>query len=226
MRCWIRGVAVVAVLGLAGVALAEQVDNPEYKDWSKYKAGTFVAMQQSTELPGMADMPGMPPGMNMAAMMPSTKTTTKLTEVKPESLTLEVTTETTQMGQTNSSKTTRVVAAKIDKAPATATATAPGEVELKDLKEGKETVEINGKKVNTVTREFRTTVSGSGMGMARGRGRGRAGADNEPPTPARMKTWTSSEVPLGLVKSETTTTTDEMGDVKMTMKVVDFDVAK
>jgi hypothetical protein len=226
MRCWIRGVAVAAVLGLAGVALAEQIDNPEYKDWSKYKAGTYVTMQQSTELPGMADMPGMPPGMNMAAMMPSTKTTTKLTEVKAESLTLEVTTETTQMGQSNSSKATRVVSAKIDKAPATATATAPAEVELKDLKEGKETLEINGKKVNTVTREFTTTTTGAGLGMGMARGRGRAGAGSETPTAARVKTWTSADVPLGLVKSETTTTADEMGDVKLTMKLVDFDVAK
>jgi hypothetical protein len=219
MRYGLRFVAVLAVLGLASAAFAEQIDNPEYAQWSKYKAGTFVSLKQASEMSGMADMPGMPAGMNMAAMMPQITITTKLTEVKPEVLTLEVTTSSSQMGQTRDNKATRTIPAKIEK-PTTNPATTQGSsAELKNMKEGKDTVEVKGKKIDTITREYDTVITNSPV--TGGRGRGGATTTN-----AHIKVWSAEEVPGGMVKNETTTKMEGMGDMKQTMTVVDFDVVK
>jgi hypothetical protein len=225
-------VSVCAIFGLCAAVFAEQVDNPEYAAWVKYKAGTFVTIQQSTEMPGMANMPGMEGMGNMAAMMPQTTVTTKLTEVKPEALTLELTTTTTMMGQPRENKTTRTVPAKMDVATTQPTATATAatrSAEIKDMKTGKDTVEIKGKKLETTTQEFTTTTTTGmpGMGAGRGAGRGpaRGGADEAPMT-AHMKVWSSPEVPNGMVKTETTTTMDPVGEVKMIQTVVDYNVVR
>jgi hypothetical protein len=221
MRYSLRLVAVLAVLGLTSAAFAEQIDNPEYAQWSKYKAGTFVSLRQSTEMPGMADMPGMPPGMDMAAMMPQITITTKLTEVKPDALTLEVTTATSQMGQTRETKTTRSVPAKIDKPTTTPAATQGATAEMKNLKEGKDTVEVKSKKLETVTREYDTTVTQSSASGAPTAGRG-----GDAPMAAHMKVWTSADVPGGMVKSETTAKVQDAGYVKSTLTLVDYAVVK
>jgi hypothetical protein len=41
-----------------------------------------------------------------------------------------------------------------------------------------------------------------------------------------MKVWIAEEVPGNLVKSETSTKMEEMGDLKQTMTVVDYNVVK
>jgi hypothetical protein len=221
MRLSLRSLAVCAVLALSSAAFAEQIDNPEYTQWSKYKAGTFVSLKQATEMPGMASMPGMPAGMDMSAMMPQITITTKLTEVKPDALTLEVTTSTTQMGQTRDNKVTRTVPVKIDKPATNPAATQGASAELKNMKEGKDTVEVKGKKIDTITREYDTITTASPTAGGRG-----ALAGTSTPTTAHMKVWTSQEVPGGMVKSETTTKMEEMGDMKMTMTLVDYTVNK
>ena len=220
----LRTLAVLAVMGFASAAFAtDQIDNPEYARWSQYKPGTFVTTQQTMDMPGMAAAnPNMPAGMNMASMMPQTKTTTKLTEVKPDALTLEVSIDTTQAGRTTSNKTTRTVTAKIDKPATTAPAVEGVQGEVKDLKEGKETVDLKGAKVDTVTKEFTTVLTGSPMAG----GRAARGGGPTTPTTAHMKIWTSTTIPGGMVKTETTTTVEQMGDMKITQTVVDYDIAK
>jgi hypothetical protein len=215
----LRFLSVCAVLGLASAAFAEQVDNPEYAHWAKYKAGTFVSYKQTSEMPGMANMPGMPAGMNMAAMMPQITVTTKLTEVKPDSLTLEVNMSMTQMGQTRDNKTTRTVPAKIEKSEIKPTVADGVTAEMKNVKECKDSVEVKGKKIDTVTREFDTVVTSAELSNGRGRG----GSNS---MTAHMKVWTADEIPGNLVKSETNTKMEEMGDIKQTMTVVDYNVVK
>jgi len=212
----------VAVLGVSTVALAEQIDNPEYAQWSKYKAGTYVTTQQAMTMSG--DMPaGMPAGMDMSAMMPKVTTTTKLTEVKPDSLTLEVSSDTTQMGRTTNSKNTRTIPAKIDKPTATGTAPATSAAQLKDLKEGKDTFQINGKTLDTTTREYTATNSADVPGMNRG---GRGGANGEAmPGESHVKIWSSPDVPGGMVKMEMTAKQQQM-EIKTTNTVTDYKVEK
>lgn len=207
----IRCLAAVAIVALSSAAFAEQIDNPEYAQWSKYKAGTFITMQQTTEMPSMPQM---------AAMMPQTKVTTKLTEVKPESLTLEVTSTTTSGGQSRDTKVVRTIPAKIEKPAATNISSLPDgtTVEMKDLKEGKETIEVKGKKLETMTREF-TSVATVGRGGAG------AGAPAGMGVNSKMKTWSSAEIPGGMVKTETTSTM-EMGEIKMNMLLLDYTVVK
>jgi hypothetical protein len=221
MRYSLRYLAVCAMLGVASGAFAEQIDNPEYAQWSKYKAGTFAAIKTATEMPGLANMEGVPPGMNMAAMMPQITITTKLTEVKPEALTLEVTTSTAQMGQARDNKATRIVPAKIDKPATNPAATQGASAELKNLKEGTETVEVKDKKLECATRDYDTVGTNSGMAGGPGTGRGAATS-----TAAHMKVWTSVEVPGGMVKTEITTKMEGMGDIKQTMTLVDFAIVK
>jgi hypothetical protein len=222
----LRLLATLAIFGISSVAMAEQIDNPEYAQWSKYKAGTFITMQQSSEMLGMAAMPGMPAGMNMADMMAKISMTTKLTEVKPDAVTLEVTTTTTQMGRTSDNKTSRVVPAKIEKPVATAPATGPSvQAEVKDLKEGTETLEIKGNKIATITREYSTSIAAPAGGTGRTT-RGGIPATAPAQINAHVKVWSSSEIPGGTVKTETTTTMDQMGDIKVTMSVVDYSVTK
>ncbi|HVT83350.1 MAG TPA: hypothetical protein VHM90_22105, partial [Phycisphaerae bacterium] len=125
-----------------------------------------------------------------------------------DSLTLEITTTQTANGQSHDSKMTRTVAAKIDKPATSMPAGVTGEV--KDMKEGKDTLEVKGAKLETTTKEFTTTAT-TGPGAA--------------PTESHMKIWSSTEVPGGMVKTETASKT-EMGDMKMTMTVVDYAVVK
>jgi hypothetical protein len=225
MRKIHRYLPLLPILLLAAAAHAEQIDNPEYTQWARYKPGTYVTMQQTTDMGAMAMPTGMPPGMNMADMMPKISITTKLTEVKPDALTLEVTTTTTQMGQSQDRKTTRSVPAKIEK-PVAPTTAATQSIELSDLKEGQETLEIKGRKIETSWREY-TSNAAAPDDTGRGRGRGRGTTATAPASgKTHTKIWSSPDVPGTTVKTETTTTMDQMGDVKSSMTVVDFDIIK
>ena len=42
----------------------------------------------------------------------------------------------------------------------------------------------------------------------------------------KVKTWTSSEVPGGMVKSEQNGTMGQMGDMKTTITLVDYTIVK
>lgn len=75
------GMAAVAVC--TSVFAAELVDNPRYQAWAKYKAGTNVKMDMSTNAGGQ----------NMKSAM-----TTTLKEVTPEKVVLEMKTSMTMPG--------------------------------------------------------------------------------------------------------------------------------
>jgi len=77
--------------------------------------------------------------------------------------------------------------------------------EVKDMKIGKETVEVNGKSVEATTREF-TMVSQGAQAMT-----------------AHMKMWYADEVPGRMVKNETQT--EEPVKSTSTMTLLDFNVA-
>jgi hypothetical protein len=192
----------LTLLLLTSTAFAQQIENAEYKDWARFKVGTAVTMKQTTAMPASALPPGMPAGFDMAAMMPQISITTKLIDLKPDSLTLEISNTSTQMGRSNTTKTTRVVAAKIEK-PTTVPATQ--DASIKNLKEGKDTIDINGKKYEATTREYDGTATVAGVTAT-----------------SHVKIWTVPAIPGGMVKTETTTKTAELGDMTSTMTVVDF----
>ena len=219
-KTWRFVFAMLAVSCLGMTALAEQVDNPSYTTWAKCKPGTTVTMKQDMDIPGMGDMPTMPNMPNMSGMKIETTRTLKLLEVKPDSLTVEVTTKTQMMGRGREDKTKETILAKIEKGQENVPQGVPTDAksEVKDMKEGKETLEIKGKKIETVTHEF--TVNVAADPTARG-GRG------APPSgPAHFKTWNSAEIPGGLVKLEQTSNAEGMEGVKVKMEVTDYNFVK
>src|ERR1700744_383103 len=106
MRLPVRCMSIVACMaGLSGVVRAEQVDNPAYTSWAKFKPGTTVTYSQSSDMAMPAGVAG--PQMTIPG---------KLVEVKPEGVTLEVSSEMTMMGQTHTTPARQQdVPAKIDK---------------------------------------------------------------------------------------------------------------
>jgi hypothetical protein len=220
MRYSLRFMAAWAVVGLASAAFAEQIDNPEYVQWSKYKAGTYASLRQTTEMPSLGKFEGAPPGLNAAAMTPQITVTTKLTEVRPEALTFEVTTLTIQGGDESETTTTRTVPAKIESATTQPAATEGMSGEMKNIKEGKDSIEVKNKFLKTVTKEYDTTVTE--VLKVGGASPGRGGM-----TVARhIKVWSSEAVPGGLVQRETTTKVSGLGDTIVTITLVDYTIAK
>ncbi|MFH0962389.1 MAG: hypothetical protein V2A58_00085 [Planctomycetota bacterium] len=76
-RRLIGHVAALAVLGLlcAGAWSAEQIDNPMYQNWARFKPGTFIIQQTTTKT---------------EEMNPETRMTYTLKEVTPERVVLEM----------------------------------------------------------------------------------------------------------------------------------------
>jgi hypothetical protein len=214
MAMRLRILAAAVVVSCFGMgAFGEEVDNPAYVSWAKYKVGTTVTMKQSM------DMPSMPQMKNESTM------TEKLLEVKPEAVVVETTSKTTMMGQTHESTTKMTIKAKVEKGSENVPPQmADQKVEMKDVKEGKETVEVKGQKMEATTREYTMTIPASAMGgMGRGRGAGAAGGGD---TTAHVKVWSSPEVPGGMVKTEQSTEMAQMGTMKITMEVTDYTVVK
>ena len=206
----LRVLAAFAVLGFASAAFAQQVDNPAYQNWAKYKPGTSITLQQSAT---MAMMPN---------MVTQTTITQKLLEVKPESVSVEVTTKTTMMGQASENKATNVIPAKVDKGQEYAPQSANMKVEVKDLKEGTDTVDVKGTKVDTVTHEFTATMTSTATAPATNP----AAAMMAGGMTSKVKIWSTPTVPGGMVKSEQTTTMGTMGEMKSSITLVDYTIVK
>jgi hypothetical protein len=197
MRLPVRCLSIAAcIAGFSGAVKAEQIDNPAYQSWAKYKPGTTVTYKQTTEMNNPA----------MAAMgKPETVMTEKLIEVKPDVAIIEITMETTMMGQTHTMPARQSeVPAKVEKDQQGVPQNVKGEV--KDMKEGTDKVDVNGKSVDATTREF-TVV-----------------ATEPQPMTAHIKVWTTPDVPGSMVK----TVNDVQEPMKMTstMTLVDFQPAK
>src|SRR5262249_50821789 len=133
--------------------------------------------------------------------------TTVLKEVKQESVTVEVTTVYNRNGvdQPAGPARTQIIMAKVEKGQEDVQVL-PGskKAETKDMKNGQESVEVKGKKYDAVTREFTMVVT------------------MPSPTTSQVKTWTSTDVPGGLVKMEQKSKMPPDADVSQTMTLVSF----
>ena len=129
--------AAVLALAAAGIALdkkpddkkAEKVDNPEFKSWSKYKAGTSKVEKQSIESNGMKV---------------AVTSTTKLVEVSDDKCVIETESVSTLDGkEIKSPPMKRDVPKQVDKAQVGAEYLKTGKPEG-TTEEGKEKVKVGG----------------------------------------------------------------------------------
>jgi hypothetical protein len=132
----------VACVGmLASAAFAEQVDNPQYQSWSKFKPGTTVTMKSDSVMKVQGN-----------EMKNASTITTKLLDISPT----EATVETTMLANGQESKLPpQKIPAKTEKAAV------PADAPKADMKEGTDKVEIAGKTYNAKTVE--TTSDANGM---------------------------------------------------------------
>ena len=207
MRKSIALLAFLTLGALSSAAFAEQVDNPVYVSWAKYKPGTTVTYKQTAEM------------SMMQGMKTETTITTKLVEVKPEAVTLESTTKMSIGGQEFAAPGTgtpikQTIPAKVEKGQENIP---PGvnanNAQVKDMKDGKDNVEVSGKKYDTATHEFTmiaempANAGGGTMNM-------------------QVKTWNTTDVPGGFVKSESNGTVGVAGTVKNSLILADYTIAK
>jgi hypothetical protein len=175
-----RIASAVAVLALATTTLAQEtIENPEFKNWSKFKKGTSVTLKNTT---------------TSGEIKSESTITTTLVEVGADKLVVEM-----------------AITAKVNdmefkqppmKRDVTKTITLPAGVPKPDpakkpegtVEEGTETVKIGGAEYKTKWYKTKTKAAG---------------------VEAESKTWTSDDVPGGLVKSETTTTGAAPATVKL-----------
>jgi hypothetical protein len=198
MRMWTMWAAgLLGVMGLVGGARgAEMVDNPTYQNWAKYKPGTFVTLKTSGT--------SMRNGVAVASAM---TTTQKLVSVDAEKAVVEMTLTTSAEGVERAMPARKVeIKAKMEKRPAdAAAASSDDKEEVSDVKAGTDTVEFKGRKLATTTQEQTTKMVGSGLTI-------------------HTKSWTSEEVPCGVVRMEVTREGAMAGTSKT--ELVDFAVVK
>ncbi len=158
------GVVLGAVLASSARA-DEKVDNPLYKHWAQFKVGSYAVLKSTTSVMGTKN---------------ETTITQTLKEVTADKLVIEVTIVAKVAGQVHKMPAQRQeVQAKVDKAKAKEHVDPKGKV-----KEGKETLKIAGKKLET--RWVETKIEERGMVLT-------------------MTAWTCDDVPGQIVKSITTT---------------------
>jgi hypothetical protein len=119
----------------------------------------------------------------------------KLVAVKPEAVTLEITTTTVIDGRTLEGGTTSsTLPAKVERGREYLSISPDFRLEFVDVKEGKETLEVNGQKVETATREYTAnTLTAQG---------GRPNPNSRLAMSIKARLWMSPDVPGGLVKKE------------------------
>ena len=137
-----------AVLILAGGSwcyAAEQIENPQYKAWAKYKPGTTVTLKTETDMGG-----------NKADM----ETTTTLSDLTAEKAVVETKMTMVAAGQKMEMPANKMdIPAKIDKVVDVA-ATMP-DAPKADVKESTETLDIAGQKIKCKCVETKTTKDGT-----------------------------------------------------------------
>jgi hypothetical protein len=169
-RTYLRVVALLIASGLTGTAAAQTVENPQYKTWSGWREGASVTMKMETALDG-----------KVQSTVTSTQTLKKLSADKAV---IEVSTVTEVSGQTiKQGPIAMDIPARAPKPPAVkpeAEPTNPTEAPKFKESKGRETLTINGKKLQC---EW-TQLEGEGGYVA--------------------KTWSCEDMPLGFVKSVVT----------------------
>jgi hypothetical protein len=182
MRQWSYAVAMVlGVLGAAGAARAEQVDNFYYEAWSKFKPGASVTLRDVLEI----KIDEIKQTSNM-----ETTTTYTLEKVLPEKVQLHVTQMVTANGRTRPLPAqTMVIPAQAEKGQEMVSMHVEGARPVKqlitDVSEKKEYVEVSGVRVYATMRQY--TIMG------------------ETASVSKVKTWYLPEVPGGVVKVESRT---------------------
>lgn len=135
--------ALFAMVLVAGVARAETIDNPEYQNWSKFKAGTWVTYKQTTDVAGNKSV---------------SETTIKLSEVTGEKCVLETSVKMEVAGQKiEQPAMKRDVPAKVEKVNPVP------QGEVKDPpkpKEGTDTVTVSGNELKCKTVEVEYEAQG------------------------------------------------------------------
>ena len=146
MRGMCRLLAVACVGMLASAAFAEQVDNPQYVGWSKFKPGTTVTLKTETATKM---------GGNETKM--TSTTTSKLVDINPNEATVETTTKMSMNGMDMPANTMppQKIPAKVDKPAGGANG------QKAEVKEGTDKVEVGGKSYNTKTTETTTDMNGT-----------------------------------------------------------------
>jgi len=124
------GMVVLCGACAAPLCAEEKVDNPEYKHWAQFKPGSFSCLKNVVTTMGMKS---------------ETTMTTTLKEVTAEKVVVEVEVVTVVAGQTMKvPPEKREIPAKIE------TVKAQEQIEPKGkIKEGKEKIEVAGKKIET-----------------------------------------------------------------------------
>lgn len=139
----IKRMAVAALLAVVGVARAEKIDNPEYKNWSQFKVGSSVTMKMVTEASGMKT---------------EMEQTTTLVELTGDKAVLETKGKMVVSGNTmDMPASKRDVPAKVDNQPA-------GEGKKPEMKESEEEISVGGGKVKC--KKIETTTESNGMKTA------------------------------------------------------------
>jgi hypothetical protein len=161
------------LLCLCGLARAEQVANPVYEAWARQKPGASVTMKIKVQLEGQAEVREL-----------DQKET--LTEVLGPAAIIERTVTRVIGGTKVEEPGERVkIPATIDREKAGLPMRSLEDMSVTGMKEGKEQVEVQGRKLETVTREFTVMITKGGKS-----------------TTGTIKTWYSADVPGGMVKVE------------------------
>lgn len=149
---------VIGVCLFTGTIFAEQVDNPAYQNWARFKPGTSVIHSQQTAMGGM----------NMQMEMTQT-----LKELTPEKAVVDMTVKNSMMpggGQTSSV----TIPAKVDASQAQAPGKMPEGMKGEAKSLGKETVKVSDKSYECEVTQF----TGEGQGM---KSEGKSWTSNEVP---------------------------------------------
>jgi len=136
--------AAVLVMGAGSLCYgADQIDNPTYKAWSKFKPGTSATMKMESDAGGMKS---------------ETETTTTLVELNADKAVVETKMSMNAGGQKMDMPAQKTdVPAKLDKPPEAAAPNTP----KPEVKESTEEVEIpGGKKVKAKVTETKSDANG------------------------------------------------------------------
>jgi hypothetical protein len=142
MRTSVRNLlAASLVLATSSLCFAEQIDNPSYKAWAKFKPGTTVTLKGEND---------------MAGNKTESEMTTTLVELTPEKAVVEMKMSMVMAGsKTDMPASKSDVPAKIEKVAADPAATPKA-----DVKESSETIDIAGKKIKCKVTESKSDANG------------------------------------------------------------------
>ena len=196
--------AAIALIGFSGTAMAEEmVDNPAYKAWASYKPGTSVTRKMNTE-------------MSMNNMKMESTMTQKLLEVTAEKVVVETAMENgmpRRGGLCPMAPHKADIPAKIEKSKLdSALASDDGKAKVTNVKDGTDTVEVKGTKLDAKTKDMDVEMEKEGMKMT-----------------GHIKQWLTDTIPGGNARMVVNNKIDqgEMSmDMTVTTTVTDYKVEK